>query len=68
MSVVTGAYGFQLKAPGSPLERVELAPLEPVDDQVVVEVAGCGVCHTDIGFAVGRQCAFPPITFPVCVM
>ena len=52
MSVVTGAYGFQLKAPGSPLERVELAPLEPIDDQVVVEVAGCGVCHTDIGFAV----------------
>ena len=52
MSVITGAYGFQLAAPGSPLERVDLPPLEPTDDQVVVEVAGCGVCHTDIGFAV----------------
>jgi len=52
MSRITGAYGFQLRAPGVPLERVDLAPLEPVDDQVVVEVAGCGVCHTDIGFAV----------------
>jgi 6-hydroxycyclohex-1-ene-1-carbonyl-CoA dehydrogenase len=52
VTVIHGAYGFQLRAPGSPLERVELPPLEPVDDQVVVEVAGCGVCHTDIGFAV----------------
>ncbi len=52
MSVITGAYGFQLRAPGLPLDRVDLPPLEPVDDQVVVEVAGCGVCHTDIGFAV----------------
>ena len=33
MSVITGAYGFQLRAPGVPLERVELPTLEPVDDQ-----------------------------------
>ncbi|MGB5551881.1 MAG: 6-hydroxycyclohex-1-ene-1-carbonyl-CoA dehydrogenase, partial [Thermoanaerobaculia bacterium] len=52
MSRITGAYGFQLRAPGVPLERVDLPPLVPVGDQVVVEVAGCGVCHTDIGFAV----------------
>ena len=24
----------------------------PAPDEVVVEVAGCGVCHTDVGFAI----------------
>ena len=52
MSVIEGAYGFQLTSPGELLERVDLPPLEPGQNQVVVAVAGCGVCHTDIGFAV----------------
>ena len=46
------AYGFQLTAPGIPLERVALAPRQPAPAEVVVQVAGCGVCHTDVGFAV----------------
>jgi 6-hydroxycyclohex-1-ene-1-carbonyl-CoA dehydrogenase len=50
-SQVTGAYGFFLTAVGQRLERRELPPLAPGADEVVVEVAGCGVCHTDIGFA-----------------
>src|SRR5205085_202298 len=29
----------------------ETTPGEPSADEVIVEVAGCGVCHTDIGFA-----------------
>jgi 6-hydroxycyclohex-1-ene-1-carbonyl-CoA dehydrogenase len=33
------------------LEAHELPTLEPGPDQVVVKVAGCGVCHTDIGYA-----------------
>jgi 6-hydroxycyclohex-1-ene-1-carbonyl-CoA dehydrogenase len=45
-------YGFRLIAPGQPLERWEMPPPEPAPDQVVVEVAGCGVCHTDVSFAV----------------
>lgn len=45
------AYGFRLRAVGQPLECQELPPLEPGPDQVLVRVAGCGVCHTDIGFA-----------------
>jgi len=49
--VVRGAYGFRLTAVGQPLERQELPALDPEPDQVVVKVAGCGVCHTDIGFA-----------------
>lgn len=46
------AYGYQLTAPGQPLVLRELGGVEPAADEVVVEVAGCGVCHTDIGFAV----------------
>lgn len=52
MSSIDSAYGFQLTEPGEPLARVDLPPLEPGADEVVVQIAGCGVCHTDIGFAV----------------
>jgi 6-hydroxycyclohex-1-ene-1-carbonyl-CoA dehydrogenase len=48
---VRGAYGFRLTAVGQRLERTELPTLEPGPDEVVVKVAGCGVCHTDIGYA-----------------
>jgi 6-hydroxycyclohex-1-ene-1-carbonyl-CoA dehydrogenase len=48
---VRGAYGFQLTAPGTALRRCELPNLAPGPDEVVVQVAGCGVCHTDIGYA-----------------
>ncbi|MFI5176764.1 MAG: 6-hydroxycyclohex-1-ene-1-carbonyl-CoA dehydrogenase [Terriglobia bacterium] len=51
MRSVRGGYGFQLKALNTPLQRVELPTLDPGPDEVVVEVAGCGVCHTDVGFA-----------------
>ncbi len=51
MAAIVGAYGFRLTAHRQPLERQELPPLEPGPDEVVVRVAGCGVCHTDIGFA-----------------
>jgi 6-hydroxycyclohex-1-ene-1-carbonyl-CoA dehydrogenase len=48
---VQGAYGFQLTAPKTPLRSCELPTLSPGLDEVVVQVAGCGVCHTDVGFA-----------------
>lgn len=51
MTSVRGGYGFQLKALNRPLERVQLHALDPGPDEVVVEVAGCGVCHTDVAFA-----------------
>jgi 6-hydroxycyclohex-1-ene-1-carbonyl-CoA dehydrogenase len=41
---------LQLTAVGAPLELRELPDPTPGDDEVVVRVAGCGVCHTDIGF------------------
>lgn len=40
----------QLLAPSAPLEIREVALEAPGDGDVIVEVAGCGVCHTDIGF------------------
>jgi 6-hydroxycyclohex-1-ene-1-carbonyl-CoA dehydrogenase len=53
MSVVTALRGFQFTAPGAPLTPVrrEMAALSP--DDVLVRVAGCGVCHTDLGFLHG---------------
>ena len=41
---------IQLTAVGEPLEVRDVSQPEPADDEVVVRVAGCGVCHTDIGF------------------
>lgn len=48
---IRGAYGYRLTAPTGSLDLSELPTLEPAADEVVVEVAGCGLCHTDIGFA-----------------
>ena len=50
MPPIQGARGLFLEAPGVFAER-ELPPLEAGPDEVVVEVAGCGLCHTDVGFA-----------------
>jgi 6-hydroxycyclohex-1-ene-1-carbonyl-CoA dehydrogenase len=50
---IDGAYGFRLTAAGRPLERFEIPALEPGAEEVIVKVAGCGICHTDVGFAVG---------------
>ena len=41
---------LQLTAPGAPLELRDVPRPVPAADQVLVQVAGCGVCHTDIGF------------------
>lgn len=45
---------WKMTAPREPLV-LEVAPVaEPAAGQVVVEVAGCGVCHTDLGFYQGQ--------------
>lgn len=41
---------WQMVAPDKPLERVEAPLPEPGSGEVLLEVAGCGVCHTDLGF------------------
>lgn len=52
MPPIDGARGLQLEGRGVFSER-ELPPLRAGGDDVVVEVAGCGLCHTDVGFAYG---------------
>jgi 6-hydroxycyclohex-1-ene-1-carbonyl-CoA dehydrogenase len=53
LSSTLGGYGFRLIASGQRLEKHEFSLPDPNPDEVVIEVAGCGVCHTDIGFAYG---------------
>lgn len=47
------AYGYRLVASGQPLKMYEFLQPKPGPNEVVIEVAGCGVCHTDVGFASG---------------
>ena len=44
------AQRWVVEEPGKPLARVDFELQEPEANEVVVEVAGCGVCHTDLGF------------------
>jgi hypothetical protein len=49
--IIQSAYGFRLMEVNHPLELCDLPALEPATDEVIVAVAGCGVCHTDVGYA-----------------
>jgi 6-hydroxycyclohex-1-ene-1-carbonyl-CoA dehydrogenase len=42
--------GWFMTAPGAPLERREFDIPAPPPGEAVVQVAGCGVCHTDLSF------------------
>ena len=44
------AHRWVMTAPKAPLVIEAFDPLPPAADHVVVEVAGCGVCHTDLGY------------------
>jgi len=41
---------WQMTGVKEPLERVETEIPSPGDGEVLLKVAGCGVCHTDLGF------------------
>ena len=43
-------HRWQMTAVGEPKVKAEFDPFPPSAGEVVVEVAGCGVCHTDLGF------------------
>ena len=43
------AHRWLMTAPGAPLQRQDFAAV-PGAGEVVVAVAGCGVCHTDLGY------------------
>jgi 6-hydroxycyclohex-1-ene-1-carbonyl-CoA dehydrogenase len=50
---VSERWGWQVVEPGAPLRRIETVGPAPAAGEVLVEVAGCGVCHTDLGFLDG---------------
>jgi len=43
-------YRWLMTEPGAPLVRESFDPAPELPDQIVVQVAGCGVCHTDLGY------------------
>ncbi|HMM87304.1 6-hydroxycyclohex-1-ene-1-carbonyl-CoA dehydrogenase [Azohydromonas sp.] len=45
----TAAHRWQMTAPGAPLVREDFVAT-PGAGEVVVAIAGCGVCHTDLGY------------------
>jgi 6-hydroxycyclohex-1-ene-1-carbonyl-CoA dehydrogenase len=44
------AQQWRMMAVGQPMEKVTTELPPPQDDEVVVRIAGCGVCHTDLGY------------------
>ncbi|MGD2114334.1 MAG: alcohol dehydrogenase catalytic domain-containing protein, partial [Acidobacteriota bacterium] len=49
----TEANGYFLETPGEPLVHRPLEIPTPGPGEALVEVAACGLCHTDLGFADG---------------
>ncbi len=47
------AYGYFFSAADKPLEKKEFTVESVEKDWVVVKVAGCGLCHTDLGYISG---------------
>ena len=41
---------WMMTGKGKPLVEVKIDTLTPGPDEVLVEIAGCGVCHTDLGY------------------
>jgi 6-hydroxycyclohex-1-ene-1-carbonyl-CoA dehydrogenase len=48
--VELAAHRWVMTEVDGPLSRENFSPDAPEPHEVVVEVAGCGVCHTDLGF------------------
>ena len=48
--VMEKGYGWQMEGIGKDLVRKEFELGSPSSAEVLVEVAGCGVCHTDLGY------------------
>src|SRR5581483_3581467 len=47
--MASAAVRWLMTSPGAPLVKAEFKP-SPGPHEVVVEIAGCGVCHTDLGY------------------
>src|SRR5581483_1225924 len=49
-----GALAYVLVQPGKPLVRERRVFAGPAPSQAVIQVLGCGLCHTDLGYARGE--------------
>jgi 6-hydroxycyclohex-1-ene-1-carbonyl-CoA dehydrogenase len=47
------AKAWQMMEPLAPLQRKGFEPPAPGPQEALIEIAGCGVCHTDLGFLYG---------------
>jgi len=48
--MANAAVRWVMTRPGQPIAMAEFNPFPPGPGEVVVEIAGCGVCHTDLGY------------------
>ncbi len=55
------AQAWFLEEAGRPLKRSVLSLGDPADDEAVVEVTACGLCHTDLGYADGSVAPRHPL-------
>lgn len=44
------SYRWVMREPGQPMEKQTFELQDPPAGEVLVQVAGCGVCHTDLGY------------------
>lgn len=44
------AHRWLMNAVNQPMEKADFDPFPPAAGEVVIEIAGCGVCHTDLGY------------------
>jgi 6-hydroxycyclohex-1-ene-1-carbonyl-CoA dehydrogenase len=49
-NAVNAGVRWMMTGQGEPLVAAEFYPSPPAANEVVVEIAGCGVCHTDLGY------------------
>jgi propanol-preferring alcohol dehydrogenase len=53
---------IDLSQTGNPLEQMELPPPIPKENEILIKVSTCGVCHTELDEIEGRT---PPSFFPM---
>lgn len=58
---ITIMHAMQLDGPGQPLRMIELPIPAPKPSELLIEVAACGVCRTDLHVADGEIPAHYPI-------
>lgn len=44
------ARRWKMVSQDAPMKLEEFEPAAPSADEVIVQIAGCGVCHTDLGY------------------